>query len=193
VATTTRFLSRATFLATLLCAGLVPGCAQSPAILEHLDEGTGVTIRQMGRPLEFQSPDPAGPDALWFAYLGALEVNRMGVLNRYLWLSVMPAGIAEQDDGAKEIRLEIRASGSSIRPDWVTHTPSVIGLSRTPWRRPADWAREGYYAIDLGQLRALRGAVELEMVITGAGADGRRFELFDPDTSSLRAFVDSLD
>jgi hypothetical protein len=190
---TTRLIWRAMPLALVLCASLVLGCAQAPSTLEHLDEQTGMTIRQMGRPLEFQSPDPAGPDALWFAYLGALEVNRMGVLNRYVWLSVMPAGTAAQQPGAKEISLEILASGRSIKPDWVTHTPAVIGLSRTPWRRPADWARDGYYAIDLAQLRALREAGELTLVIDDGSGNPRRFALFDPDTTSLRAFVDSLD
>jgi len=189
----TRLTSRSTLMATLLCACLVLGCAQAPSTLEHLDEQTGVTIRQMGRPLEFQSPDPAGPDALWFAYLGALEVNRMGVLNRYLWLSVMPAGAAAQQGAARQMSLEVLASGSSIEPDWVSHDPAVIGLSRTPWRRPADWARDGYYAIDLAQLRSLREAGELTLVVADGNGNQRRFTLFDPDTSSLQAFVDSLD
>lgn len=181
-------------LPAALCASLVVGgCVQAPATLQHLDEQTGVTIRQMGRPLEFQSPDPAGPDALWFAYLGALEVNRMGVLNRYLWLSVMPAGAAAQQRGPREMGLDILAAGSSIPVNWVSHDPAVIGLTRTPWRRPADWAHDGYYAIDVAQLREMREARELTLVVEVGDGPPRRFALFDPDASSLQAFVDSLD
>jgi hypothetical protein len=189
---TARIAHAASAPAVLTTLALLGACVPAPSTVELLDESTGVTVRQMGRPLEFHAPGPQGMDAAWFAYFGAFEVNRMGVIERFAWVSILPATLVEKRAARSELALTLLADGKPIALEFASSSPAAAGLSKTPYRRPAEWARDGYFRITLDQLRTLRAAASLELSADDGSGERRHYKLWQPDVSSLHAFVDQL-
>ena len=176
-----------------LCAG---GCVipQRDAAREVLDPDTGATVTAMGTALEFYSPRPdLGLQAASFAQLGAMETNRMGERRLLLWLSVLPGGAAAQQDQAEIPKsLTIVSGTAEHRPALVASAARDIGLSRTPFKRPGDWAHDAYFDVDLDQLREFVTADPLALVITSADGSVQRYELWKPERGSLAQFIEKI-
>ncbi|NJO12706.1 MAG: hypothetical protein HC872_03690, partial [Gammaproteobacteria bacterium] len=144
---------------------LLAGCVipQRDAPREMLDEQTGTTVTAMGTALEFYAARPEfGLQAASFAHLGALELNQMGARRLLLWLSVLPGEGAEQAEVPDQATgLTIRADGRDYRPAVVATSSAELDLSAPPFKRPAQWARDGYYGVTLQELREFHGAAQL--------------------------------
>ncbi len=159
-----------------------------------LDEKTGTTVTAMGSALEFYSSRPeVGLQAASFAHLGAMEVNRMGERRLLLWLSVLAGGAAEQQNAAEIPKgLTIMAGSSELQPPFVSNSPREVGLSVTPFRRPADWANDAYFDVTVDQLRELQTAEPLALLVTVSDGRNQRYELWKPERDSLARFLENL-
>lgn len=181
-------------LGTLLAAGCV--IPQHEDARETLDENTGTTVTAMGAPLEFYSPQPEfGLKAATFAHLGAFEVNRMGTLRLLLWLSVLPGetpGTQPQPAPSEPLQLAVLADGTEVVPARIDATARDLGLSNAPFKRPADWAREGYFDVSLEQLRVFESATVLAVTLTTADGRVQRFDQWSPDRAALVRFLERV-
>ncbi|HZF25901.1 MAG TPA: hypothetical protein VEZ88_06530 [Steroidobacteraceae bacterium] len=172
---------------------LLAACAAAPdRVREQLDEQTGVTVTRMGKALEFYSPRPdQGLQATSFAYLGPLEVNRMGARSTYLWLSVLPGsdaqGRAFEQDAPRQLRFFIDTE--SFEPEIAATAGKQIDLGARAYPRPARWAREIYLSASPELLGKLATASTLALEINSGDGEWRRYDLWKPDLEGLRAFV----
>jgi hypothetical protein len=160
---------------------------------ELLDDQTGTTVVAMGAPLEFYASRPElGLQAASFAHLGALEVNRMGERRLLLWLSLLPGGAAGVETTPTDdvTSFAIVADSKETTPPIVTADLAALGLSRPPFKRPADWAREGYYDVTLEELREFESAAALSLVTTLRDGRQQRYELWRPERTSLTRFLE---
>jgi hypothetical protein len=162
-------------------------------VRERLDERTGVTVTSMDAALQFYSPQPErGLQATSFAYLGPIEINRMGQRQTYLWLSVL-LGEEERDRDSPPtqlvLQLRVLADGATLEPQPVSSDRGEIGLGHRVYERPADWVGEAYYAISSEQLAQLAAADTMMLEIVVPGAEPRRYEAWKADLSGLRSFV----
>ena len=156
---------------------LLTACAAAPdnEVREQLDERTGVTVTRMKEALQFYSPLPElGLQATSFAYLGPLEVNRMGTRTTYLWLSVLPGNDAREPDptqSEKPTRLLLVVDDERFELQIAASSAGEIDLGARAYPRPADWAREGYWSTSPELLARLAnaGSLLLEIDCSGAG------------------------
>lgn len=191
-------MRKARFALAAALALLAAGCVipQYEEAREMLDEKTGTTVIAMGAPLEFYSPQPElGLQAASFAHLGALEVNRMGARRLLLWLSVLPGGnpgAQAAPAAAEPARVAILADAHEVVPAFASARAEELGLSRTPFKRAADWAHDGYYDVTLEQLREFQSSGSLALQI--AAGDGRmqRYDLWSPDRTGLARFIERI-
>lgn len=175
---------------------ILAGCVipQRDAPREILDEKTGTTVTAMGTALEFYGAQPEfGLQAASFAHLGALELNQMGSRRLLLWLSVLPGEGAEQPPPQQQATgLLIRADGREYRPEVVAQSSAELDLSGPPFKRPAEWARDGYYGITLPELREFQAAAQLSLVISTADGRSSTYELWKPERESLARFIEKV-
>jgi len=76
-------------VAQWLLAACVAACAGQSALLETLDERTGMTIVRSREPLVFARTEPRySRSARDYVYLGPLATNRQGVREHYLWVGI---------------------------------------------------------------------------------------------------------
>jgi hypothetical protein len=161
-------------------------CAASPdrEVREHLDERTGVTVTRMDKALEFYSPRPdQGLQATAFAYLGPLEVNRMGTRTTYLWLSVLPS--TALDSGS---RVNLLIETVSVPVEIAAMAGREIDLGSRAYPRPASWAHEAYLAAPPELLSQLAAASSLALEIESAG-EARRYDPWKADLEGMKAFI----
>jgi hypothetical protein len=187
-----------TFSSCPACAVLIlllAACAAGPdnEVREQLDERTGVTVTRMKEALQFYSPLPElGLQATSFAYLGPLEVNRMGTRSTYLWLSVLPGNDAREPDptqSEKPTRLLLVVDDERFELQIAASSAVEIDLGARAYPRPADWAREGYWSASPELLARLANAGSLLLEIDSGEGQLRRYEPWKADLNTLRQFV----
>jgi hypothetical protein len=191
-------MRKARFAPAALGALLTAGCVvpQHDEARETLDEKTGTTVLAMGAALEFYSPQPeVGLKAATFAYLGALEVNRMGERRLLLWLSILPGtqpGPQQAPAANEPIKLRIMADARQVVPPLVEAGAQGLGLSRAPFKRPAEWAYDRYFDVTIDELRALESAASLALEIASGDGQVQRFDLWTPDRTGLARFIERV-
>jgi len=180
----------------LTLLAVLSGCVipQRDVPREMLDEKTGTTVTAMGTALEFYAARPEfGLQAASFAHLGAFELNQMGARRLLLWLSVLPGDSTGQVKAQDEpTSLVIRADDREYRPDLMASGTAQLGLSRTPFDRPAEWARDGYFDISIEELREFQAATRLTLAITTADGRALDYELWKPERDSLVRFIEKI-
>jgi hypothetical protein len=136
------------------CALLaLDGCQGGGArTVESLDERSGVSVDALRRPIEFVQSDSLelGKRAN-FAYLGPLELNRMGSFGYALWVHVAP--------GTGKAIADVRADGalSLVLDDGVLalHAVAAPVLSREPYQPVVSWGQTAYFSMEAAQLKRL--------------------------------------
>lgn len=187
-----RRLIAATF--TLLAAA----CATTsePGLREQLDERTGVTVTSLRAPLEFFAAQPQrGLQAASFAYLGPIEINRMGSRETFLWLSVLHGADARgrsSEELPSDLPLRITAGGTTFAPVYVSAEARRVGLGHRVYERPARWAEEAFYAITPREIAQIAAASALILEIGAESEAAQRYELWNTDLDGLRAFAERM-
>jgi len=72
----------------LLVAISATGCTSSEPLQSRLDESTGLTIVTIDTPVVLARPTRLAVAARDYAYLGPVEINRMGDRTHYLWIGL---------------------------------------------------------------------------------------------------------
>lgn len=75
------------FAAIILALGLT-ACASKQVLQSRLDEATGLTIVTLPEPLVLARPTRYSAAARDYAYLGPVEINRMGEHEHFLWIGL---------------------------------------------------------------------------------------------------------
>lgn len=173
--------------ARAFCAALVlvlAGCASAPSeMVERVDEKTAVTVVTLPSPLVFSGPRGGVGQPLDLT-LGPVEVNRQGARSYFLW-----AALLGDDLSRGEPRLRLTAGGETL----VELAPEPVGttlpVSRAPYRRPAEWASERWYAIRAAELARVYGRSGVAVEIGMADGQWIPFTPWDERVAGLDAFV----
>lgn len=75
-------------LCMLVFVTLVSACSVSESLVSRLDEATGVTVVSMEVPIVLARPTRLAVAARDYAYLGPVEINRMGRREYFLWVGL---------------------------------------------------------------------------------------------------------
>ena len=180
-------IERLTSALVLLALG---ACATPDATVEQrLDEGTGVTITRAQTPPLLVRDTPAyGAYARSFVQVGALEVNRMGTRQYFLWMGTWntdrTASAGEHRDGFDTIMLF--ADGEPVTLDVHGWTPDAIGASHPAYVRPFATSLEAYYRVTINQLAMIAGANDIWL--RTSGTQPREFQLWDEQRAARADF-----
>jgi len=160
-------------------------------VVEKLDDITAVTITYsrspviMGRDTAFDRADTRD-----YVQLGAIEVNRMGGLQYYLWLGISDIDYAtstdERPDGYESI--VIVAGGEELQLDVLGWTPAAIGASEPVYKKLFTTSVDAYYEVSLDQIQSLATANVLKLR-TG-GSDAKEFIPWYGQAESTGVFVE---
>lgn len=186
---TTTLTARLVLAITMLVTG---ACSTTqPAVDQQLDEGTGVTVSYARTPLLLVRDTPAyGAYARSFVQIGALEINRMGAREHFLWMSTWNtdyrADAEEHRDGFDTAVLFV--DGEPVTLDVHGWTPGAIGASRPAYTRPFATSLEAYYRITTNQLAMIAQANDLRL--RTSGAQPRDFQLWDEQRSAKADFAE---
>ena len=151
---------------------VLSACATvQPTVVERLDEQTAVTITNSRTPI-IMSPDTphAAGTARDYLQIGAIEVNRMGTLQYYLWLGISnPEHMAGAIERPKEFESIVFVAGSErIRLDIRGWTPEAIGASEPVYRKLFRNSSDAYYQVTLDNIQQLADADSLTLYTTGS-------------------------
>ena len=139
-------------------------------VVEKLDETTAVTITYVGAPLvlspETRFDQETGRD---YTQVGAMEVNRMGALQYYLWIGITEVGQAENaaghPDGYDSVVFIV--DDEELRLDVLGWTPEAIGASEPVYRKLYATSADAYYQVTLDQIQLLAYSDSLKLLTTG--------------------------
>ena len=163
----------ASAICIVVLATIVACSATQPAVVEKLDELTAVTITYGRTPL-IMSPDTSFSKANErdFVQMGAIEVNRMGARQHYVWL-----GISEVEQMASADRhpagydsIVLIAGDRDIRLDVLGWSPQAIDASEPVYAKLFANSADAYYRITLDQIRLLSDTDKLKLRTTGSSA-----------------------
>lgn len=150
---------------------ILSGCTTGkPTVIERLDEVTAVTISYCRTPLVMSPDTTYVRDARRdFVQVGAMEVNRMGSLQYYLWLGITEvdpvANAARHPEGFESIVFS--ADNESIRLDVRGWTSAAIGTSEAVYHKLFSDSADAYYPVTLEQLQLLTDSDNLTLRTTG--------------------------
>jgi hypothetical protein len=176
---------------TVLVIGLLTGCSSSPQTVgEKLDPLTSTTMMFSPTPLVMYRDDPAhAAHARNFASLGALEVNRRGQNQYYLWLGIWntnhTASVDDRRDGFDSI--VIFADGEPLQLELSGWTPESIGASEHVYPKPVASALDAYYRVTADQIRLIARSKDIQLRTTGFSP--RTFEPWDDQTAARNSFL----
>ncbi len=167
-------------LLALLCA-----CAQ-PALeplAEDVDQSTGVSVARLARPIELVATSNTGRNDP-FAYVAPFETNRMGERALYFWMaSQMPT---------PEPGPSLVVDGEAVEMGEPQQSVEAMGLSRSPYARPAPWSLERYYRINRVVLEKLANAGRVELVVRDPEGNEVRYAADAAALQGLAGFLARL-
>jgi len=144
----------------------VTGCAGAPPVIEKLDDRTSVYITHPRTPL-IMSPDAHYSDAATREYvqIGAIEVNRMGSLQYFLWLGIWDYEHvnSENEYPAGFETVEFLVDGAELSLELLSWSHEDIGTSERTYKKIFDEDVDAYYRVTLEQLRTLSDATDLRL------------------------------
>jgi len=161
------------FLLIFLVALSACAAGQAP-VVERLDELTAVTYTHTRTPLILSPDTPLDREnERDYVQVGAIEVNRMGVLNYYLWLGISDIQHVEsagtQHDGFESIVLVLGDQKYSV--DIRGWTQDAIGLSEPVYRKLFSTSVDAYYEVTLEHIRLLADVDNIKLLSTGSAPE----------------------
>lgn len=203
----------------LLCAvpALLTGCAsgskatsQSQANgdrpYEYLDPQSGVTVSTLEKPLLFahnrnglspnlrDTPSARGaPNLRDYVSITAACVNRVGKLD-YLLIAYVWSTFDERHEPARLVidRVQLLADGRAIQLEASGGTPADFGMTRAVGAPSGRTVKSFVYRTDLGTLRMVADAQDLQVQAGGSDAE-QNYKLWDDQRKALDQLVRSLE
>lgn len=163
-------LLTAVFPAVVLATLSACAAGQAP-VVEKLDELTAVTYTHVRTPL-ILSPDTSldRTQATDYVQVGAIEVNRMGSLNYYLWLGISDTQYEESSsthqDGFESITLTLGDQKFPLDIHGWTH--ASIGISEPVYKKLFSTSVDAYYEVTPEQVRSLTEVDNMKLLTSGA-------------------------
>ena len=156
---------------------ILSACAtEQRPVVEKLDELTAVTITHSGTPITL-STDTVSE---WREYLqiGAIEVNRMGTHQYYLWLGISEVKYSESaEEQPKEFESVVFIVGEEeFQLDVRGWTHKAIGASEPPYEKLFQNTVDAYYDVTLEQIQLLTDVEGIKCRTTGP--DSKEYELW---------------
>jgi hypothetical protein len=162
---------------------MLGGCAMTPsqAVVERLDPDTATTLTVVRKPVELvaESLHNGGGDP--FAFIAPFETDRMGNRVQYLWMS------APGVEGAK-IQPRLLCDGQALTLTPVDGNVAHLGLSHSPYERPAPWSVEWYFQLPPDTLKCLAGAQRITLETRADVGQTQQFSVESKGLAPLRAF-----
>ena len=166
-------------LLLLLCACLA-ACAgtASHEPFERQDDGTGMTVSGLGKPLEFVENGLLSVNKhASFAYLGPVEWDRMGEITYGVWLHIAPGN----DRQVADIGAPTAVSLALDDGDLVLETMTAPQLGKAAYSPLVPWGQTVFFKTTPTLLRRI--AASTQLLIRCRGEDGTGVE-FKPDQST---------
>ncbi len=156
---------------SLAALTILSACAvEQASVVEKLDELTAVTITHSRTPI-IVSPDTAFDPAAArdFAQIGAIEINRMGSLQYFLWLGISELqhleSAGEHPDGYESIVLIVGGEEFPLNVRGWTH--AAIGSSEPVYKKLFRTSVDAYYEVTLEQIQLLTEVDAIRIRTTG--------------------------
>jgi len=155
---------------TVLAA--LSACAtEQSAVVEKLDELTAVTYTFSRTPIILSPDTPLDRENTRdYVQIGAIEVNRMGTLQYYLWLGISEmnyeATTNKQPKGFESIVLDV--GGEKIPLDVLGWTENAIGISEPVYKKLFSTSLDAYYQVTLEQIEILNEVDGIKLLTTGS-------------------------
>lgn len=180
--------------ATIIFAVLLAACASSPAVREHLDPQTSVTVTYTDTPIVLYK-DRSGRAAFArdFVNIGPIQVNRLGRYRYYLWLGIWSTVDTWHDETRTDgfERVTVYADGEPILLNVVGWTAAAVGASQAVYIKPVSSAAEAYYEVTIDQIRLLASAQEIRL--RTSGESNTSYEMWESSQSASRGFTEFLE
>lgn len=146
-------------------------------VVEKLDDLTAVTITYSRTPIIMSTDTAFGPatarDSVRigrdYVQIGAIEVNRMGTLQYYLWLGISDVKYTESMDKHPEgfESIVFTVGGEEFQLDVRGWAQEAIGASEPVYEKLFRTTADAYYEVTLDQIQLL------------TEADGLKFRTID--------------
>jgi hypothetical protein len=176
-------------------AAALIGCVSTTPreISSRLDTDTGVTYITINRPLGFAaSQRQLSTSARDYAYIGPVQVNRMGSREHFLWVGVAStidrslAGLTLPGTEAISLFIDGEPMVLSLK-DW-----STIGRSATPYNPPAPVVESLGVAVSVDQIRLITHATTLELRLHTDNNRVRRFKAWGESRQAWQDFLQDI-
>ncbi|MGI9343660.1 MAG: hypothetical protein ACR2QV_12485 [Gammaproteobacteria bacterium] len=177
----------------LLAAAASYGCSSSAVPLEsRLDLNTGVTVQTLETPIVLARPIPRlATSARDYAYLGPVEINRMGTREYFLWIAMGStldrSFVGEPRPTATTLHLMLDGEPmplplSAWHQDIAT-PPYAVGTPVHEHLRTR---------VSLDQLRRIARAGSIDVHIAAADMTTDRYRLWDGRWGELAKFTNEV-
>lgn len=139
---------------------ILSACAAGqPPVVEYLDEVTAVTITHSRTPF-VMSIDTYSDAARDYVQIGAIDVNRMGTHQNYLWLGISEVRYTESANGHPEgfESIVFSVGGDEFQLDVSGWTQAAIGAGEAIYEKLFQSTVDAYYEVTLEQIQLLTDA-----------------------------------
>jgi hypothetical protein len=150
---------------------------------EDVDPSTGVSVARLARPIELVATSNTGNDP--FAYVAPFETNRMGERALYIWI----ASQVPTPDPAPALIVD----GQAVGLGETQQSLAAMGLSKSPYARPAPWSLERYFRIDRAAIERLTGASRVELAVRNPEGNEVRYAADRAALAGLPEFLSRLE
>lgn len=172
---------------------LLTACATTSDPLEsHLDMSSGLTVANLQQVIVLAHPVPRRTTAARdYAYLGPVEINRMGQREHYLWVGM--ASTLDRRFFSEErptpTMLQLLIDG---RPMTLPLTAWDDAMAAPPYTVSAPVQAHLRARVSLDQLRRIAKAASVEVHIVARPTASDRYELWGGRWSELAAFATAV-
>lgn len=176
---------------------VLSACAASQQpVVEKLDDLTAVTITHSRTPL-FLSPETetASTTAREFVQVGAIEINRMGGLEYYLWLGIWDRDNFNSGGNHPDAYASIVILTDTDNLSFDVHgwSHASIGTSERAYKKIFAEDLDAYYKVSLEQIRIIAESSSLKLETVGP--QSKRFSPWynqEKAQADLQAFVSAV-
>ena len=162
------------------CCALM-GCTALPTDpVDRLDPATADTVTVLPNPVQLVSQTPIlGADP--FAFVGPFETDQQGQRAMYLWVSV------PQNQGPVEPP-KLLCDNQPMSLQAVSGNLAELKLSQPPYKAPAPWSSQFYFALPEDGARCLRSAQAIALDIKPVSGEPQHFVASGKDLVPLQRF-----